>query len=465
MVNRRDFLRRVLAASAWGMGTPLAWQCVWPRPVFAADYPYPLEMRRVSNGAQLQQALDFSSPGSHVVLADGDYSGDFVLRGQAEPDLPIVVRAENPLGAKINGTLTLAGQNGIAHGLVLDNSQEFAAEMAGEGNRVIRSAFPGGRGIHVPRGANRYLIANNAFTGSPGPGEMPDHIFVEVTGEGSGLPEPGLIARNYFTDPDGGDAAEAHHIYMGRAHDDDANFVDLTIEENLIENSNRRRGIYCKRGCRIIRNKVLADRGRNGFRSGSNGELTDNVWQGKGGLVLNGEGHRITGNAWDNGMMVMCQSLSPGGNKYIAADQAELGDNIGDIELGFSAGSVQKNVNSVRIEDHSGEIIPMYHENTQMLGGQASGRALAESLTAADVGPEAPAKAYPATFSPSDPFAGYQPPSGEPSLPEVVPNSPLPASRPGGMREGPTPRASAGVKMHRPRQQDFGLNSLLGSGT
>ncbi|MGD9895020.1 MAG: chondroitinase-B domain-containing protein, partial [Dehalococcoidia bacterium] len=89
--------------------------------------------------------------GDHVLLGDGAYAGTFTLgrNGGAPTDadrngVPIVIRAENLLGARLTGKFSLNGVNGWLHGLDFDGQNQNAAigvTLGGDHARVMRCRF------------------------------------------------------------------------------------------------------------------------------------------------------------------------------------------------------------------------------------------------------------------------------------------------------------------------------------
>ncbi|MEJ5231646.1 MAG: Ig-like domain-containing protein [Geminicoccaceae bacterium] len=70
-----------------------------------AELPTPLRTINVANASQLSSALANAQPGDHIVLADGTYDlgGRMQLTRSGTAQAPIVVRAQNVLGARLPG--------------------------------------------------------------------------------------------------------------------------------------------------------------------------------------------------------------------------------------------------------------------------------------------------------------------------------------------------------------------------
>ncbi|MFO1242122.1 MAG: chondroitinase-B domain-containing protein [Rickettsiales bacterium] len=98
----------------------------------------------VQNAQQLNAALAKANPGDRIILSDGLYAGNFVLSRSGAPSEPIVVRARRKMFARIDGTLTLAGRDTWAYGLMI-TGKNAQVTMTGERSRLIRSKISGRR--------------------------------------------------------------------------------------------------------------------------------------------------------------------------------------------------------------------------------------------------------------------------------------------------------------------------------
>jgi hypothetical protein len=69
------------------------------------------ETIHVHDPTSLQSALAGAKPCDHIVVANNIYRGDFVFSASGAQDQPIVLRVENQLKFKIDGTLTVTGSD------------------------------------------------------------------------------------------------------------------------------------------------------------------------------------------------------------------------------------------------------------------------------------------------------------------------------------------------------------------
>lgn len=468
MFTRRDFIKRgsFVGLGVWGTGVPLLWQFIWPRPLFAEEYPYPLGSFIVKDAGELSRALSIADPGIHIVLEDGEYNGDFKVTRSGSSDHPVVIRARNPLKAKINGSLALNGDNAMVHSIVAEGSGDFAVKMGGSGNKVLRSSFPGSHGIAVEKDAKDWYIGRNALTGSSqGDAARQDGIIV-YTDSGSGT-EPGLIERNFFQS-DGGDRSESHAVYVGQQKMDSRPTLDVTVRENLIGTSSqpygKRRLIYVKHGCIIEGNTVYAQLGTCGIRHGERGKMVNNHLTGMHDIMLNGDGHQVIGNTWqDTHCDLMAETRSGSGanggrgNLYQAADEAIVQGNSGALTVGKKLVHLDAPVRGVKISDHQGPVELQAQTGTSQGGGGLSSEHATQVavLTEADVGPASTGASAPedGVLIPDDPNWKVE----EFGKGYITPDTMRQPEE--GARKAPTV-----VRMHKaPTMPDFGLKVLSNS--
>jgi hypothetical protein len=107
--------RRSLLVSGAGFGASLLARSSWAA---LPEYKTARRTVRVSTYAQLAAAISQATAGTHIVLADGTYSGDAITvdRPATQAD-PIVLRAANRLGAVVRFNLTLQGTDVWLYGL------------------------------------------------------------------------------------------------------------------------------------------------------------------------------------------------------------------------------------------------------------------------------------------------------------------------------------------------------------
>lgn len=98
----------------------------------------------VQNAAQFTAALAKVNPGDRIILNDGVYVGNFKLARSGTPTEPIVIFARKRMFARIDGTLTLAGNDTWASGLMI-TGKNAQVTMTGDRSRLIRSKISGRR--------------------------------------------------------------------------------------------------------------------------------------------------------------------------------------------------------------------------------------------------------------------------------------------------------------------------------
>lgn len=88
-----------------------------------AQLPEPVRTIHVTDTSELRAAVAEAEPGDHIVLGDGSYEAATMAR-DGTPSNPIVVRAENLLGARLVNTLSfrIVGSHFILHGLDFVNT-------------------------------------------------------------------------------------------------------------------------------------------------------------------------------------------------------------------------------------------------------------------------------------------------------------------------------------------------------
>jgi hypothetical protein len=108
-------------------------------PPLPAELPTPLRTINVSNVSQLTNALANAEPGDHIVLADGTYDpgGRLLLNRSGTAQNPIVVRAQNVLGAKLPRGFEVAAGTSRIWLWGLDFKDAVGSILSGT-NHVIR---------------------------------------------------------------------------------------------------------------------------------------------------------------------------------------------------------------------------------------------------------------------------------------------------------------------------------------
>jgi hypothetical protein len=251
---------------------------------------------RVSNGTELARALASAKAGQHIVLANGVYTapgGDFELKASGTLGAPIVIRAENPLAARVTSDIKLSGHDVIASGLVVDRAQ---VELAGDRARLTGSRIQNHDGIAVliSRGVDT-RVDHNELVGLGGRGISIDPI----PGKSEALQRP-RIDHNWLHDFVGQRASIGTHapIQIGQCLAQTDCSVQALVEYNLIERVDQAHSIISvKSSDNVIRaNTVLDSAGGIVNRHGERNLYEANWIEGSRGMWIRDEDNTAIGN-------------------------------------------------------------------------------------------------------------------------------------------------------------------------
>lgn len=262
---------------------------------------------RVASGPELAAALARPGCGARIVLADGSYQGDFVLRDPCPVDLPITVQAEHPLAAVLQSRLVVTGDHATIHGLRFEGP-DAGVTLGGMGNRLIGNVLTGWRGVAVRLTAGTGAeIAYNEFA-EPALWRLGGD---QRQGISSNEPNGGLhlnawVHHDHFHDfpakPRAREYAsgqsDALEICGGGQPASDRR-SGWTIENNLIERHYGGYGIVdIKCDGTVVRNNTIlaSPGGRIDLRQGSYSVLAGNWIEDAGGSVIHGGYHQVLGN-------------------------------------------------------------------------------------------------------------------------------------------------------------------------
>ena len=98
----------------------------------------------VSNYSQLSAAIGSAGPGTRIGLANGTYSGARItVSASGTAANPIVIRANNPLGAIVPNAFRVTGNHVIIRGIQFSGAQsnDYRCEMGGNDNQMWRCKF------------------------------------------------------------------------------------------------------------------------------------------------------------------------------------------------------------------------------------------------------------------------------------------------------------------------------------
>lgn len=393
--------------------------------VAAADLPAPTAgVVRVSDGAGLARALTEARPGQQIVLADGVYrapGGDFVLRVDGTPDAPIVVRAENLSGARLEDPLRLLGGDQIASGLVLGGVQ---AEIDGDRSRLTRCQSVGTDGIAI-------LVSGGVDT-------RVDHCEL-VGGSGRGIsvdPDPRhpdallrpRIDHNWLHDWAGAQGTNVREpIQIGQTRSQHAIEVGAIVEYNLLERvSVDPEAISIKSSGNIVRFNTLLDSDAAIVVRGGGGNRVEANWiEDARGIRVRGEANDIVANVIRGdgryGIHVLAGDAQAGhttrADSYGAATGTRLiGNDCERVVIGDALDGCRVAATGTLIQGHRGgtPVVTREAEGTVVTAGTATAAAAsaglpaASRLTAAEVGTGAADRGYgsaPITWTPATPSA------------------------------------------------------------
>jgi L-fucose mutarotase/ribose pyranase (RbsD/FucU family) len=263
----------------------------------------------VASQTQLTTALGNAVAGDEIILADGNYSAFKVRRKYGTPENPIVVRAQNPLGAVFN-----AGQ------LELDKTdyltfKDFRFTLSTniklrgtEHNRLTRNSFEFNETgltdldwISVGTGeSNHNRIDHNDFKNKFTLGN-----FIVLVGENAQVSQYDLIDHNYFFNLGPRAANEKEAIRLGDSSVSQSNGY-TTVEYNLFEQCDGDPEIVSiKTNDNIVRyNTFRRSKGALTARQGNRSLMYGNFFLGEGvadtgGIRAYGNDHKIFNNYFE----------------------------------------------------------------------------------------------------------------------------------------------------------------------
>lgn len=326
----------------------------------------------VSNSSELKSALANASPGIHIVLRNGTYSGNFSLTKSGNAKNPIVIKAASKHGATLTGLLQVDGNHCWVSELTFKPGYMV---VKGSDTKILRCRFLNVRAnsITVFPPSQRAEIGYNEFRNFGGTGAD--------TGSGRGVSvRPNASSRwsarthihhNYFRDQNGNGGV----IGIGIAQKNSATAVNALVEWNLIENA-KGQAVYLKSSENTVRfNTVrqLNSNERSGFqaRHGLRNEFIANASLNAGGVLLRGKQHRAIGNYRDNkasglwadhgaasGTVTQDRfmSVTKAETEWPAGEECVFIGNIGSLTIGGGSGSHKIAAKGNVIEAHSGSV-------------------------------------------------------------------------------------------------------------
>jgi hypothetical protein len=219
----------------------------------------------VSSCTRLSAAVQNAQPGDHIVLKDGSYNCGFTVSRSGQDGKPIVIRAANTLGARINGNFSLNGNHVWLVGIDMGTSE---VDINGADNRISSNRFRRAENpVRVGRSARRAEVDHNEVDQAGASGTSNAHcIRAEYDAKGPDNLNH-YIHHNYCHDAKGHNnnaIVSSENQHTREVH------TDTLIEYNLIENWPGGRQVGVKSGGNIIRFNTSVGGGREewGNRSG-----------------------------------------------------------------------------------------------------------------------------------------------------------------------------------------------------
>lgn len=118
----------------------------------------------VSSFSELIKVAESADPGTLILLSDGIYSGDVVLKGTGTPEAPLVIAAKKSGNVTIEDKLKIEGENITVSGLKF--TKNGMLEILGSGCRVTNCKWDNsksGKWLRVLPGSSEIEIDHNTF--------------------------------------------------------------------------------------------------------------------------------------------------------------------------------------------------------------------------------------------------------------------------------------------------------------
>lgn len=280
----------------------------------AARHDTPVRTIRVASASDLRAAIEAARPGDHVVLADGEYEGDFEIRAGGTAARPLVIRADRRGRAALVGQarLLVRGAEWVTvEGLRF--RQAHGVRLIDSGNvRITRNYFRldetenpasrSGESLHWVsiRGSRSHhnRVDHNLFEVKRAQGHF---VLVEGSTDPAALSRHDRIDHNHFRDAGPfGEGMEALRIGVSRL----ALLSSFTIvEHNLFEGCDGDMEIISVKASDVTvrHNTVVGSQGALTARHGHRARFIGNTILGRGrsntgGFRLYGDDHQVIGN-------------------------------------------------------------------------------------------------------------------------------------------------------------------------
>jgi len=368
------------------------------------ELPTPLRTIDVANASQLASALANARPGDHIVLADGTYTGSFVLTVPGTAANPIVVKAANKLGAVISGGFQIRADYQILWGLVFASGSGLQT-WTGNFCKVLRCKFDGG--IQSNDASTIELRGSDCEIARC---EFANQRSRAITVNVQGGARRALVRYNWFHDVVDNGANFNAAVRIGQSSLEENTTASCIVEYNLFERYDARYGetVALKSCDNTVRFNTLIDcrisaiQSRVGHRNAINGNIVKDQTGAAGGIRVMDRDNVLLGNVLiGSGMRfeVFAGNRRPDDKDgdysppayYPAAWNTILAGNRGNVVVGAYYGSATPpmtvNAKNTIIEAHSGTITYARHENTSVVPSTNRAIPQAVELRPVDVGP------------------------------------------------------------------------------
>jgi Chondroitinase B len=353
--------------------------------------PEPTRIINVSSSAQLSSALSKAEPGDHIALANGTYSG-FTVSRSGEDGKPVLISAQNTLGAKVSGRITLGGNDVYVVGLDVINGNVV---IKGTRDRISRSRLRSrGSAIHLENSARSAIVDHNEIESQATPLTTAwNGIRVDVT-------SPGLnhhIYRNYLhgaPKPTTGDGNSGMQIGFGGSRGVNGGVL---IEYNLFTDwYGDAETISVKTSGHIIRFNTAINTTEFVNRNGTHNEWYANWFEDAQGIRIHDRDQTVLGNRANIRVMAGdCEPPAAGASMEVKACHAPAWDtvvagNVGRLRVGYAFKRNSFPAKNTKVDGHRGSVSMIFETATSISARTDRAIPPAAKLNPSDVGPFAP---------------------------------------------------------------------------
>jgi hypothetical protein len=364
----------------------------------------------VEGTASLADALAAAPCGTTILLAAGDYGGDFEASQICSASDPLVLRAAEPQAATLTGQLRLFGAHLVVSGLTVDRGEIV---IRGGPNRVTRTLFLTPGSLEV-RSTSSSRIDHNEFAT---PAVNGVDIAFKFSKDDKLPARDNLVDHNLFRsrtapaeaggeDDDDDERHSSIGIYLGqfsarkgRQYMLDYGHTGTIIENNLFYDYWRRKAIHVKSLGNTIRNNtfMLTDQqnrwSRVTIRHGQYNVLSANLVDGTTGLQIFEEHNSALGNVLLNGATLAVmggggEETQFGGRQQREAVDTLVAGNSGPLSIGvtYRRRPNKTPATDTVVEGHDGPIETLLEQRTVIRDAAGDATARASRLGLEQVG-------------------------------------------------------------------------------